>query len=177
MLSFVQEGAIPMQHNAAGGDVYPTIFPTKYLRSAATSGLMDGEQLGTLNSLLTGGYKKNKPLTDPDNAYFVSNMNVIDNFLRNDYLRDMSANQLVSCKSSTIESINDALLAIHPDPGDIITKTVNGAPKQVSRYLYEAFNNERIALSRQSAVNQVNSMNKAIREMLDINTAPPRNNP
>jgi hypothetical protein len=78
----------------------------------------------------------------------------------------MVASQLVSSKSSTIKDINGALLAIHPD--DYVEKTIDGQVVQVSSQLYDAFEKQRNALNKPSAINQRNSMNKEIRQMFDI---------
>ena len=63
------------------------------------------------------------------------------------------------------KDINGALLAINDDGED---RVVNGKTMRVSRRLYDAFENERNALNRPSAINQRNSMNKEVREMFGI---------
>ena len=163
MLKLIQDGTIPMQARD-GAEVFPLLFPEKYIRSAAVSGLMDGEQLAMLNNVLTGGYKVGVD-RDHQSEFFLAHQDAIHNQLMS-YVNNMVANQLVSSKSSTITSINEALLAINPD--DYVVKMVDGREKHVSRELYEAFANEREALNKPSAINQRNSMNKSIREMFDI---------
>ena len=170
MQKLIEDGTIPMGTNADGGEAYPLLFPEKYFRSAATSGLMDGEQLGMLNSVLTGGFKLG---AENQSEFFNTHHEAIHNQLMS-YLNNMVANQLVTSKTSTLMSINGALLAINPD--DYIVRIVDGKEMHVSREMFDAFTREREALSKPSAINHVNSMNKAVREMLDIESGP-RNNP
>lgn len=162
MFKLIQDGTIPTPTNAAGEEQFPLILPEKYIRSAAVSGLMDGEQLSTLNTLLTGGYKSGAA---QQSQWFYDHQGMIENQLMS-YVNNMVASQLVSSKSSTIKDINGALLAIHPN--DYVEKTVNGQIMRVSTQLYNAFDAERAALNKPSAINQRNSMNKEIREMFDI---------
>lgn len=162
MFKLIQDGTIPIPTNAAGEEQFPLIFPEKYIRSAAVSGLMDGEQLSTLNTLLTGGYKSGAA---QQSQWFYDHQGMIENQLMS-YVNNMVASQLVSSKSSTIKDINGALLEIHPN--DYVEKTVNGQIMRVSTQLYNAFDAERAALNKPSAINQRNSMNKEIREMFDI---------
>ncbi len=162
MLKLIEDGTIPIQHNAAGEEVFPLLFPEKYVRSAAVSGQMDGEQLATLNALLTGGFKRGAAT---QSNFFMSHQDMIHNQIMS-YVNNMVANQLVSSKSSTIMDMNAALLAINPN--DYVERTVDGQTMRVSREMYDAFDNERAALNKPSAINQRNSMNKAVREMFGI---------
>ncbi|MDO4219774.1 MAG: hypothetical protein Q4D22_00885 [Candidatus Saccharibacteria bacterium] len=162
MLKLIQDGTIPLSHDREGNTTFPLLFPEKYIRSAAVSGQMDGEQLGTLNALLTGGFKRG---ADRQSDFFMSHQDIIHNQIMS-YVNNMVANQLVTSKSSTIMDMNAALLAIHPD--EYVERTVDGQTMRVSRELFEAFDKERVALNKPSAINQRNSMNKSIREMLDI---------
>ena len=163
MFKLIQDGHIPIPVDSSGNEIFPLLFPEKYIRSAAVSGLMDGEQLGTLNKLLTGGYDKN---ATRQSDWFYAHQDMIENQLMS-YVNNMVASQLVSSKSSTIKDINGALLAIHPD--DYVEKTIDGQVVQVSSQLYDAFEKQRNALNKPSAINQRNSMNKEIRQMFDIN--------
>lgn len=164
MFKLIQDGHIPIPQDDTGAETaYPLLFPEKYIRSAAVSGLMDGEQLGTLNKLLTGGYDK-KAARQSD--WFYAHQGIIENQLMS-YVNNMVASQLVSSKSSTIKDINGALLAIHPT--DYVEKEVDGHIVQVNTQLYEAFDKQREALNKPSAINQRNSMNKEIRQMFGIN--------
>ena len=163
MLKLIQDGTIPLSHDRNGNTTFPLLFPEKYIRSAAVSGQMDGEQLGTLNALLTGGFKRGAA---NQSDFFMSHQDIIHDQIMS-YVNNMVASQLVTSKSSTIMDLNGALLAIHPN--DYVERTVDGQTMRVSRELFEAFDKERIALNKPSAINQRNSMNKAIREMFDIN--------
>ena len=162
MFKLIQDGTIPITTNSNGVEEFPLLLPEKYIRSAAVSGLMDGEQLATLNMLLTGGYKAGAA---EQSEFFNTHKDMIENELMS-YVNNMVANQLVSSKSSTLKDINGALLAINDDGED---RVVNGKTMRVSRRLYDAFENERNALNRPSAINQRNSMNKEVREMFGIN--------
>ena len=161
MFKLIQDGTIPITTNSSGVEEFPLLLPEKYIRSAAVSGLMDGEQLATLNMLLTGGYKAGAA---EQSEFFNTHKDMIENELMS-YVNNMVANQLVSSKSSTLKDINGALLAINDDGED---RVVNGKTMRVSRRLYDAFENERNALNRPSAINQRNSMNKEVREMFGI---------
>lgn len=163
MFKLIQDGHIPIQTDANGNNVYPLLFPEKYARSAAASGLMDGEQLATFNKLLTGGYDSKAA---QQSSWFYANQGMIEENLMS-YVNNMVANQLVNSKGSTIKDINGALLAIHPN--DYIEKQVDGRTVKVSSQLYNAFDKQRNALNKQSATNQRSSMNKEIRQMFGIN--------
>ena len=160
MLSFMKDGSMPLK----GIDGNPTLhIPMKYLRSAAVSGMMDGEQLGTLNQYLTFGYNPNKPATDQD-AFFDANKAIVAQNI-DSFFRDMAASQLVSIKSSTFKSMNSAMLAI--DPGSEVM--ING--KKVSQKIIDALQ----ARGTIDAVNRPNftargGMNPEVREMLGIRT-------
>ena len=162
MFKLIQDGHIPIPVDGNGNESFPLLFPEKYIRSAAVSGLMDGEQLGTLNKLLTGGYDKN---ATQQSDWFYAHQGMIENQLMS-YVNNMVASQLVSSKSSTIKDINGALLAIHPN--DYVEMNVDGNVVQVSSQLYHAFDQQRAALNKPSAINQRNAMNKEIRQMFGI---------
>ncbi len=156
MLSFMKKGQMPIVD--ANGK--PTLhIPMKYIRSAAVSGMMDGEQLGTLNKYITFGYDKDAATQDP---FFTANQAIVEQNISS-FFRDMAAQQLVSIKSSTFTTLNDAMLAIDPSSAT----TVNG--HQVSQKILDALHNQI------TSVNQPNyaarsGMNPAVREMLGIRT-------
>ena len=134
-----------------------TKFSIKQLRSAATSGAMDGDQLAALNNLLTGGIKKhgaNDPWIQQNKDAIISNIV--------EFLSGMSASQLASAKTATIESLNDALMEL--DSTDI--RTLNG--HNISGLLADALTEQSAALCRPNAVTDRNKMNAAVREMLGI---------
>ena len=166
MFELIKDGTIPIQ-TGANGEEYPLLIPEKYIRSAAVSGLMDGEQLGTLNTLLTGGFNMDKFKNHQrQDAWFYAHQGMIENQIMS-YVNNMVASQLVSSKSSTLKDMNGALLEIHPD--QYIERNVNGNIVRVSTQLYNAFDRQRAALNQNSAINQRNSMNKEVREMFGIN--------
>ena len=134
----------------------------KYLRSAAVSGAMDGEQLGTLNKYLTFGFDATPNATqDP---FFEANKAIVEQNI-NSFFKDMAASQLVSIKSSTFKSMNSAMLAI--DPSSEVE--INGY--KVSQKIIDALQ----ARGTIDAVNRPNysaraGMNPEVREMLGIRT-------
>jgi len=134
-----------------------TKFSIKQLRSAATSGAMDGDQLDALNNLLTGGIKKH----GANDAWIQANRTaIIDNIV--DFLGGMSASQLASAKTATITSLNDALIEL--EPGDV--RTLNG--HRISGRLADALREQSASLCRPNAVTDRNKMNATVREMLGI---------
>ena len=159
MLSFMKDGSMPI----TDADGKPTLhIPMKYLRSAAVSGMMDGEQLGTLNKYLTFGFN-DKPNATQD-AFFEANKAIVAQNIES-FFKDMAASQLVSIKSSTFKSMNSAMLAI--DPGSEVE--ING--KKVSQKIIDALQ----ARGTIDAVNRPNftargGMNPEVREMLGIRT-------
>ena len=131
----------------------------KYIRSAAVSGMMDGEQLGTLNKYITFGFDQDAATQDP---FFTANQAVVEQNIHS-FFKDMAASQLVAIKSSTFKSLNAAMLAIDPSS----TTTVNGY--QVSQKILDALHNQI------DSVNQPNytargGMNPEVRQMLGIHT-------
>ena len=100
MLSFMKKGEM-----SVGTVDNPNLhIPMKYLRSAAVSGMMDGEQLGTLNQYLTFGFDKDKPASQQD-AFFDANKAIVAKNIEL-FFKDMAASQLVNIKSSTFTSLN-----------------------------------------------------------------------
>jgi hypothetical protein len=118
---------------------------------------MDGDQLAALNNLLTGGIKKH----GANDAWIQSNKDaIIANIV--DFLGGMSASQLASAKTATIETLNDAVMEL--DSTDI--RTLNG--HNISGLLADALKEQSAALCRPNAVTDRNKMNAAVREMLGI---------
>ena len=159
MLSFMKDGSMPI----TDADGKPTLhIPMKYLRSAAVSGMMDGEQLGTLNKYLTFGFDDRPNATqDP---FFEANKAIVAQNI-DSFFKDMAASQLVSIKSSTFKSMNSAMLAI--DPSSEVE--INGY--KVSKKIIDALQ----ARGTIDAVNRPNftargGMNPQVREMLGIRT-------
>lgn len=158
MLSFMKKG--DMQITDANGN--PNLhIPMKYLRSAAVSGMMDGEQLGTLNQYLTFGFNPDSPTQD---AFFDANHALVEQNITS-FFKDMAASQLVGIKSSTFKALNSAMLACDPSSAT----TVNGYT--VSQKVLDALN----ARGTIDAVNRPNysaraGMNPEVREMLGIRT-------
>ncbi len=145
-------------------DVKDLGLSMKQIRSTAASGTVDGETLATINSLLTGGAEKviDNTANAQELAYFNANrdgikQNVIE------YLKDMSAGQLVTSKSSTMSALNNLLKYLEPD-----RIMVNANGDAVSETFYHLFDNQRNALNKPSATSQRATMNPAIRKMLDI---------
>lgn len=157
MLSFMKNGSMPIVD--ANGN--PTLhIPMKYIRSAAVSGMMDGEQLGTLNNFVTFGFKKNG--TAEDNAFFEANKGIVEQNIQS-FFKDMAAQQLVSIKSSTFNSLNAAMLEIDPSSAT----DVNG--HQVSQKILDALQGQIQAVNRPNYAAR-SGMNPAVREMLGIHT-------
>jgi MFS family permease len=157
-----------------GKPVLP-IFPIKYLRSAVCSGKMDGERLESFNKFFTGGFKLIRDTqgnvdwaatkNSADNAFFYQHM---DSYASNveKFLSEMSANQLGTLKTATLESLNNVLLAKFGTDQKNVTM-VDG--KMVSNKLTEfldtqinQFNTEK------SMAGQRTAMNPAVRKMLGI---------
>ena len=160
MLEFMEKGDMPI----LDGKNKPTLhIPMKYIRSAAVSGLMDGEQLGTLNKYITFGFDENPDPNDPNaNAFFNANKAAVE-YNINSFFKDMAASQLVTIKSSTFKSLNAAMLEI--DPSSKVE--VNGY--KVSQKVLDALANQI------KSVNQPNytargGMNPEVRAMLGIRT-------
>ena len=150
--------------NGVISDPRDLVLSMKQIRSAAASGTIDGETLATINSLLTGGFDKIQAGTAnaQETAFFNNNIagiraNVID------YLKDMSAGQLVTSKSGTMKALNDFLM--HIDPGNTVT---TAAGKVVNAEFYNLFENQRAALNKQTATSQRSTMNPEVRKMLGI---------
>ncbi len=160
MLDQLKSGIIPKDAN---GNENLALYPLKYLRSAVCSGKMDGERLDSFNKWFVGGYNSNKPLTDPDNAFFNAHKSSYEtNILK--FIGEMTAPQLATLKTATLTKLNDAMLAIDPNN----TITING--KQISQKLYDAVNTQRDQLNNEhSMAGMRTGMNPAVREMLGIN--------
>lgn len=159
IFNLIEDGTIPITFDNDGNEIYPHIFQTKYMRAAATSGQMDGEQLSAFNRYITGGY-------DPNSAtqshYFNAHKDAIKRSII-DYLANMGVPQIVSSKASTFKDINGALLAI--DPASFIISR-NGV--RVSSILYDLFNEKRRALEKPNAINTRSALNPEIRDMIGV---------
>ena len=133
-------------------------FQIKQLRSAASSGTMDGEQLGNLNKLITGGFTDRSKMKPREIRYFDQHKDQIrQNII--DYLDGISASQLAGMKESTFNALNAALNDINP-----AAATGNG----VNQELIDTLHNTISTISRPSAASMRGSMNKTIREKLGI---------
>ena len=148
---------------------------------------MDGERLESFNKFFTGGFKK-EYVTDANGRFILdangnkqvdwaataSSENNIhfygheDAYVKNvtKFLSEMSANQLGTLKTATLESFNDVLLAKYGTDnnnaemkgGKLVSKHLTGA----LHTQIEQFNHER------SMAGQRTAMNPAVREMLGI---------
>ena len=160
ILKSLEDGVIPMQVNPTTGETtMPIGFSMKQLRSAATSGTIDGEKLDAMNALIAGGFKKGSAT---QSAFFNSNRALIEKNIMN-YFNGMSASQLGSSKSATITTFNEALMAMHPE--QTITNA-NGI--QINSQIFNAMENQRAALNKPSATTQRSAMNPEIRRMFEI---------
>ena len=154
MLSFMKKGEL-----SVGTVDNPNLhIPMKYLRSAAVSGAMDGEQLGTLNKFITFGFDPNATTQD---AFFTANQAIVQKNIES-FFKDMAASQLVGIKSSTFKSMNSAMLAI--DPASAVTQP-NGSV--VSQHVLDALAPQIAAVSKQNYTAR-GGMNPEIRGMLNI---------
>ena len=133
-------------------------FQIKQLRSAASSGTMDGEQLANLNKLLTSGFTSLETMKPEEIKFFFDNKNIISDRI-SEYAGGMSASQLSAMKESTFVALNNALNAIHPDQ-----VSENGVNQQLIDALQGAIN----TISQPSAANMRGSMNVNIRRLLNI---------
>ena len=165
MFELIEDGTIPMQRKD-GAEVFPLLFPEKYVRSAAVSGQMDGEQLAMLNNVLVGGHKKGSTKMEDQSEFFRTHADAIHDQLMS-YIHNMVASQLVNSKSSTITSINETLLTINPT--DFYLRDVDGKQIKVSKELFDALENQRQALNKASATTQRSAMNGSVRQMFGIN--------
>lgn len=171
--------------DAGGKEILP-VFPIKYLRSAVCSGKMDGERLQSFNKFFTGGLKvtmkKNARGEDTDEIDWVATRDDsenkffydhIESYTKNieEFLKDMSANQLGTLKTATLETLNNALVARYGNnDSDVIEVEVNGKKKRISKQLrgvllqtqINQFNTEKSMASQRTA------MNPAVRKMLGI---------
>lgn len=156
MLEFMQDGAMSTD---------TLHIPMKYIRSAAVSGMMDGEQLGTLNKYITFGYDK-KSMKPEERAFFDANKENIKLNIQS-FFKDMAASQLVNIKSSTFNALNDAMLEI--DPGSATTSTTGDPNRPVSQLILDALQNQITSVNKPNYTAR-GGMNPAVREMLGIAT-------
>ena len=127
----------------------------KHLRASACSGNMDGEQLAAFNNYMTYGYTKNG-----DNTFFDAHRGEIHKNLIK-YFSDMTAGQLASVKTATLNQFNDALIAIN---GDAV-QTKGGL---VSKELLDVLDNQIESLQKPNMSTQRANMNQTVRKMLGI---------
>lgn len=159
IFKLIENGTIPITYDANGNEVYPHIFQTKYMRSAATSGVMDGDQLSAFNRYITGGYDSRSAT---QSQFFNNHKSAIKDSII-DYLANMGIPQIVNSKASTFKEINGALLAIDPNSS---MRSANGV--EVSTILYNLFNDKRRALEKPNAINTRSALNAEIRDMIGV---------
>ncbi len=162
--------------DADGKEVLAT-YPIKYLRSAVCSGKMDGERLESFNKFFTGGYKKvldehgNVDWTatkDANKFFFQHQSSYKENITK--FLQEMSANQLGTLKTATLNAFNDALNAIDGANGaDIDSYTQDMGGTRVNKKLLDALETQRKQFNTEkSMASQRTAMNPAVRKMLGI---------
>lgn len=170
---------------AAGVDMakkqFDYLAPLKYIRSAMSSGQMDGEKLGTAVGFLTMGFDMEKfnewaagNTESKQNSFFESHKQQIHNSLI-EFVKNMSSTQLANSKSTTIKTINAALMYINGDAvNDVID--VDGTPRHISdanegpisQELFEVLANQRALLNKNSAAGTRGGMNPEVKQMLGI---------
>ncbi len=155
MLEFMRSGDMPAN---------TLHIPMKYIRSAAVSGLMDGEQLGTLNKYITFGYDPSGDATE--NAFFDANKALVEQNIES-FFKDMAASQLVNIKSSTFNALNQAMLAI--DPASATTATTGDPNNPVSQKILDALHNQIESVNKPNYTAR-GGMNPNVRVMLGIHT-------
>ena len=162
--------------NAKEEEVLET-YPIKYLRSAVCSGKMDGERLESFNKFFTGGYKK--VLDDQGNVDWAATKDANKFFFQHQssygenitkFLQEMSANQLGTLKTATLNAFNDALNAIDGANGaDINSYTQDMDGTRVNKKLLDALETQRKQFNTEkSMASQRTAMNPAVRKMLGI---------
>ena len=153
LLDMQHSGIIPIRDDGS----LSAGFSIKQLRTGATLGTMEGEQLEALNHLITAGV--NKP--NVDMAWVQRNHDAIESNIL-DFVGNTSASQLACMKTATINAINDALIKLNP--ADV--RILNG--HRISGKLADAVQPQTAELCRPNAVSDRNRMNPAVREMLGI---------
>lgn len=149
------------------GNETVTVYPIKYLRSAVCSGRMDGERLESFNKWFTGGFKRGG--TDEDNAFFRAHeKEYVENVEK--FLGEMSANQLGTLKTATLEAFNNVLLEHYGEKDEDVIIVGEGEKKKViSKYLRDALETQITQFNTEkSMAGQRTAMNPAVREMLGI---------
>ena len=177
IFKMIEDGTIPIPTDSSGNEeMLPLLIPEKHFRTAAVSGLMDGEQLAMHDRQLLGGFNLSKFGKDPLHPTFGNQSDFFKNHKAAihariiSYLDNMVQSQLATSKSSTIKGINAALLEM--DPTNCEVRTVMGTDMLVSK---ELLNNPSVkamvnGLNKPNATHQRTAMNKEIREMLGVNT-------
>ncbi|MBR6168494.1 MFS transporter [Candidatus Saccharibacteria bacterium] len=177
IFKMIEDGTIPIPVDANGNEtILPLLIPEKHFRTAAVSGLMDGEQLAMHDRQLLGGFSLAKFGSDPLHPTFGNQ----SEFFRDhqaaihariiSYLNNMVQSQLATSKSSTIKGINAALLEMNPANAEV--KIVMGKEMLVSRELLNLPSVQAMVngLNKPNATHQRTAMNKEVREMLGVNT-------
>lgn len=168
MLDSQKDGAVLKD---AAGNENIAVFPIKYLRSAVCSGRMDGERLESFNKWFTGGFDDTKDVNGKfigtQSNYFTSHKQQYQDAAV-EFLRDMTAPQLASLKTATIEKLNDMLVYIDQNnnvPNS--TTVVNG--KIMSTRLLDSLKPQINQLNTERSMATIRTgMNPAVRKMLGI---------
>ena len=177
IFKMIEDGTIPIPTDSSGNEeMLPLLIPEKHFRTAAVSGLMDGEQLAMHDRQLLGGFNLSKFGKDPLHPTFGNQSDFFKNHQAAihariiSYLDNMVQSQLATSKSSTIKGINAALLEM--DPTNCEVRTVMGKDMLVSKELLDNPSVKAMVngLNRRNAVHQRTAMNKEIREMLGVST-------
>jgi hypothetical protein len=133
----------------------------KHLRKSACSGMMDGEQLALFNTYLSFGFKQGKRLDEQD-AFFINNREKVHKTMV-DFFKGMTAGELASVKTATLQQFNAVLLALNNDA----TNAGSGGDN-ISDELYTILKDKIAALNKPNMSSQRNSMNETVRKMLGI---------
>jgi len=167
LLSLIKDGKIPIPQDTAGNDLsYPILFPEKFIRSTLASGLIDGEQLGTIDAFITGGFNIKKYNNhQSQDQFFYDHGNIIKQNIISQ-IEGMTTGQLISHKTATLMDYNAALLTLEPD--QIMQIDVDGQTMNVSSILYNAFEKQRTALNKPNSIVLRGNVNKTVRQMLGI---------
>ena len=131
----------------------------KHLRASACSGMMDGEQLAAFNNYMTYGYSEHG-----DNSFFHAHENQVHENLRK-YFQGMTAGQLASIKTATLNQFNAALLELNHDR----VNTGHGG-KDISQELLDILSDKIEQLGQHNMVGARSAMNEDVRRMLGIST-------
>ncbi|MBR3176423.1 MFS transporter [Candidatus Saccharibacteria bacterium] len=138
----------------------------KHLRASATSGMMDGEQLASFNKYITFGYDERYAVDDNVNRFFNDNQEQFKKLAKK-YFADMTAGQIATTKTATLQKFNNALIALGDRKLDLA-----GEGKEelmISETIYNALKDEiNNNLMKPNMTQARASMNKSVRQMLGI---------